>query len=116
LPRAACASNALLFVGYQAEHTLGRRILEHAKKDKIQQIRILGREMLFRAEVFKMNGLSAHADRPGLQAFVEAHARSLKNAFIVHGEPAAADELAIWVRERTAARTLVPGLGQEVSI
>jgi metallo-beta-lactamase family protein len=108
--------NAILFVGYQAEHTLGRRILEHAKKDKIQQIRVLGREMLFRAEVFKMNGLSAHADRPGLQAFVEAHARSLKNAFIVHGEPAAADELAIWVRERTAARTLVPGLGQEVSI
>jgi metallo-beta-lactamase family protein len=108
--------NAILFVGYQAEHTLGRRILEHAKKEKVQEIRIYGREMLFRAEVLKMNGLSAHADRPGLEAFVRAHARTLKNAFIVHGEPDASEALAGWVRETTAARTIVPGLGQEVSL
>jgi metallo-beta-lactamase family protein len=108
--------NALLFVGYQAEHTLGRRILERAKKEKVQEIRVLGREMLFRAEVTKMNGLSAHADRPGLEAFVRAHARTLKNAFIVHGEPDAAEALAGWVHETTMARTIVPGLGQEVGI
>jgi metallo-beta-lactamase family protein len=108
--------NAILFVGYQAEHTLGRRILEHAKNQTVQEIRVLGRPMTFRAEVFKMNGLSAHADRPGLEAFVRAHARSVKNAFIVHGEPDAAEALAGWVRETTAARTLVPGLGQEVGI
>jgi metallo-beta-lactamase family protein len=108
--------NALLFVGYQAEHTLGRRILERAKKEKVQEIRVLGREMLFRAEVYKMNGLSAHADRPGLEAFVRAHARTLKNAFIVHGEPDAAEALAGWVHETTMARTIVPGLGQEVGI
>jgi metallo-beta-lactamase family protein len=64
----------------------------------------------------KMNGLSAHADRPGLEAFVRAHARTLKNAFIVHGEPDASEALAGWVRETTAARTIVPGLGQEVSL
>jgi metallo-beta-lactamase family protein len=108
--------NAILFVGYQAEHTLGRRILERAKKEKVQTIRLYGREMLFRAEVYKMNGLSAHADRPGLEAFVRAHARSVKNAFVVHGEPDAAEALAAWVRETTMARTLVPGLGQEVRI
>jgi len=108
--------NALLFVGYQAEHTLGRRILERAKKEKVQEIRVLGREMTFRAEVYKMNGLSAHADRPGLEAFVRAHARTLKNAFIVHGEPDAAEALAGWVHETTMARTIVPGLGQEVGI
>jgi len=108
--------NALLFVGFQAEHTLGRRILERSKQDKTQQIRVHGRDMTFRAEVFKMNGLSAHADRPGLQAFVQAHARTLKNAFIVHGEPAPAEELATWVRDTTLARTLVPGLGQEVTL
>lgn len=107
--------NAILFVGYQAEHTLGRRILEH-RHDKVQEIRVHGRPMLFRAQVFKMNGLSAHADRPGLQAFVNAHARTLKNAFLVHGEPDAAEDLARWVRETTLARTLVPGLGQEVGI
>jgi metallo-beta-lactamase family protein len=108
--------NALLFVGYQAEHTLGRRILERARLEKAQTIRVHGREMLFRAEVFKMNGLSAHADRPGLQALVEAHARTLKNAFVVHGEPDAAEDFAKWIRETTMARTLVPGLGQEVSL
>jgi metallo-beta-lactamase family protein len=107
--------NAILFVGYQAEHTLGRRILEH-RQEKVQEIRVHGRPMLLRAEVFKMNGLSAHADRPGLEAFVRAHARTLKNAFLVHGEPDAAEDLAKWVRETTAARTMVPGLGQEVSI
>ena len=107
--------NAILFVGFQAEHTLGRRILEH-RKDRVQEIRVHGRPMLLRAEVFKMNGLSAHADRPGLEAFVRAHARSLKNAFLVHGEPDAAEDLARWVRETTQARTMVPGLGQEVSL
>jgi metallo-beta-lactamase family protein len=107
--------NAVLFVGYQAEHTLGRRILEH-RKEKVQEIRVHGRPLLFRAQVFKMNGLSAHADRPGLEAFVRAHARSLKNAFMVHGEPDAAEEMAKWVRETTLARTMVPGLGQEVGI
>lgn len=107
--------NAILFVGYQAEHTLGRRILE-ARKERTQEIRVHGRPMTLRAEVFKMNGLSAHADRPGLEAFVRAHARTVKNAFLVHGEPDAAEDLAKWVHDTTAARTLVPGLGQEVSI
>jgi len=107
--------NAILFVGYQAEHTLGRRILE-GRKDRVQEIRVHGRPMTLRAQVFKMNGLSAHADRPGLEAFIRAHARSLKNAFVVHGEPDAAEALAKWVRDTTMARTLVPGLGQEVGI
>jgi len=107
--------NAILFVGYQAEHTLGRRILEN-RKEKVQEIRVHGRPMTLRAQVFKMNGLSAHADRPGLEAFIRAHARTLKNAFLVHGEPDAAEALAGWVRDTTMARTLVPGLGQEVSI
>jgi len=107
--------NAILFVGYQAEHTLGRRILEN-RKERVQEIRVHGRPMTLRAQVFKMNGLSAHADRPGLEAFIRAHARTLKNAFLVHGEPDAAEALAGWVRDTTMARTLVPGLGQEVTI
>ena len=64
--------NAILFVGYQAEHTLGRRILE-GRKEKTQEIRVHGRPMILRAQVFKMNGLSAHADRPGLEAVSYTH-------------------------------------------
>lgn len=103
--------NMILFVGYQAEGTLGRRILEGQRL-----IRVYGREVTLRAEVAKMDGLSAHADRPGLEAFVNAHARTLKHAFVVHGEPSASDAFAGWIRDTTGARTLVPGLGQETDL
>jgi metallo-beta-lactamase family protein len=107
--------NAILFVGYQAEHTLGRRILE-ARGQKTQEIRVYGQPLTLRAEVFKMNGLSAHADRRGLEAFVNAHARTLRNAFVVHGEVEQAEGLARWIRERTAAKTSVPGLGDVAEV
>jgi metallo-beta-lactamase family protein len=103
--------NCILFVGYQAEFTLGRRILEGAKR-----VRIYGREIELRAEVAKMNGLSAHADRPGLEALVRAHAKTLKHAFVVHGEPAPAEALAGWIRETTMAKTSVPALGETAEL
>jgi metallo-beta-lactamase family protein len=107
--------NAILFVGYQAEHTLGRRILE-GRAQKTQEIRVHGRPLTLRAEVLKMNGLSAHADRGGLEAFVRAHARTLRNAFVVHGEVEQAEGLADWIRGATAAKTSVPGLGDAAEI
>ncbi|HYE99083.1 MAG TPA: MBL fold metallo-hydrolase [Planctomycetota bacterium] len=103
--------NMILFVGYQAEGTLGRRIL-----DGQRLIRVYGREVSLRAEVAKMDGLSAHADRPGLEAFIQAHARTLKHAFVVHGEPAASDALAGWIRRATMARTAVPALGETAEV
>jgi metallo-beta-lactamase family protein len=103
--------NLILFVGYQAEYTLGRRILEGQK-----QVRVYGREVELRAEVARMNGLSAHADRGGLEAMVRSHARTLKDVFVVHGEPAQSDAFAAWVRETTMARTHVPALGDAVSL
>jgi predicted metal-dependent RNase len=63
-----------------------------------------------------MNGLSAHADRGGLEAMVRAHARSLKDVFVVHGEVAQAEAFANWARETTMARTHVPALGEAASI
>jgi len=103
--------NMILFVGYQAEHTLGRKIL-----DGLRQIRVHGREIELRAEVVKMDGLSAHADRPGLEEFIRAHARTLKDCFVVHGEVDAAEAFSKWVHEATMARSLVPGLGMEVDL
>jgi len=105
------ARNALLFVGYQAEHTLGRKIQEG-----LRHIRVLGREMELRAEVARMDGLSAHADRPGLEEFIRAHARTLRDCFVVHGEVDAAEAFSTWVHETTMARSLVPGLGMEVNL
>ena len=105
------ARNLILFVGYQAEYTLGRRILEGQKL-----VRVYGREVEIRAEIAKMNGLSAHADRGGLEAMVRAHARTLKHVFVVHGEVAQAEAFAGWARETTMANTHVPALGETVTL
>jgi len=101
--------NAILFVGYQAEHTLGRRLLEGRR-----QVRVLGRDLHVAAEILRMDGLSAHADRGGLRDFVRATARTLRRAFVVHGEPVPARALADWIREATGAQTILPVLGESV--
>lgn len=103
--------NCILFVGYQAQGTLGRRILDGAR-----HVRIYGRDTDLRAEVVKMEGLSAHADRDGLETLVGATRRTLKDAFIVHGEQDQAEAFGEWVKDKTGARTLVPGLGMKVSL
>lgn len=74
--------NILLFVGYQAEHTLGRRIVEGERN-----VKVFGEPLHVGAEVRSIEGLSAHADRRGLLAY----ARKLggappKRTFLVHGE------------------------------
>lgn len=103
--------NCIVFVGYQAEGTLGRRIL-----DGQRHVKIYGKEADIRAEVIRFEGLSAHADRGGLESFVSATRGTLRDAFVVHGEPEQSEAFAGWVHENTAARTLVPGLGQQVTL
>jgi metallo-beta-lactamase family protein len=73
--------NTILIVGFQAQHTLGRRIVERR-----QRIRILGVERDLRARVEVMNAFSAHADRNDLLAFARACAGA-REMFLVHGEP-----------------------------
>ncbi len=72
--------NLILITGFQAEHTLGRRIVNGDS-----EIRILGEEYPLRATVYTVNGLSAHADRTGLLDFTRAMG-TVKRAFCVHGE------------------------------
>jgi metallo-beta-lactamase family protein len=73
----------VLIVGFQAEHTLGRRIVE-----KRPEVSIFGRPHRLRAEVVVMNEFSAHADEPGLLDFVGTLDRDrLDTVFLVHGEP-----------------------------
>lgn len=70
----------LVVVGYQAEGTLGRRIVEGAKSVKIH-----GREVEIRAQVHTINGFSAHADQDDLLAWIASTGRA--RAYLVHGEP-----------------------------
>jgi metallo-beta-lactamase family protein len=79
------AKNAVLIVGFQAPHTLGRRIVERR-----QRVKIFGVERDLRAEVVVLNGFSAHADQKDLLEFVAgARDRSgkLRRVILVHGEP-----------------------------
>ena len=89
---AADPRNTILIVGFQAEHTLGRRIVERQPV-----LKIFGDEVPLRAQVEVLNGYSAHADRTELTAWLEAVRRTsphLAHVWLVHGEPDAQDPFA----------------------
>jgi metallo-beta-lactamase family protein len=73
--------NIVLFVGFQAEHTLGRRIV-----DGERDVKIFGEHTRIEAEVKSIEGLSAHADRHGLLEYAKKLVRPPKRTFLVHGE------------------------------
>lgn len=82
--------NTILIVGFQAEHTLGRRIVERQP-----MLRIFGDEVPLRAQVEVINGYSAHADRTELTAWIDsvkASSPRLGAVWLVHGEPEVQDE------------------------
>lgn len=103
--------NTILFVGYQAENTLGRRIVDGANR-----VKIFGEEYTVRAQIERAEGFSAHADRDELLNWTKPIARGLKGAFVVHGEPQAADSLADGLRSIGVRNVLAPTLGQCVEL
>jgi metallo-beta-lactamase family protein len=104
-------ANTVLFVGYQAQNTLGRRILDGAKR-----VRILGDEYVVRARVERVDGFSGHADRDGLLDWVKPRARDLKGVFVVHAEEAAADALVQGMHEIGIRNAIAPVYGQTVNL
>ena len=103
--------NTILFVGYQAESTLGRRIEDGAKR-----VKIFGDEYAVRAQIARADGFSAHADRDELLGWVNPIASGLKGVYIVHGEPQASDALAEGIRGLGVKNVLAPMLGQCVEL
>ncbi|MFO0946373.1 MAG: MBL fold metallo-hydrolase [Planctomycetota bacterium] len=100
--------NTILFVGYQAEHTLGRRILDGA-----EFVSILGYDRKVRAKTERMEGFSAHADRNELLAWA-AQVRSrgaVEKFFLVHGEDEAPRSLAQGLRDQGALQVTIPRRG-----
>jgi len=85
LPRRECA---VLFTGFQAEGTLGRRIVDGARS-----VRMFGETIPVHASVHTLGGLSAHAGQDSLMAWLRAVPRRPKAAFVAHGEPEAAHAL-----------------------
>lgn len=99
--------NCVLFVGFQGEHTLGRRIQEGA-----DSVKIFGEMVACRAEVETISGYSAHADKNELRSWVKALGGPIKRAFVVHGETEAAAAMAVILKECGVAEVTIPRLGE----
>lgn len=97
----------IALVGYCAEHTLGRRILERRPR-----VKIFGVLHELHAEVVALEGFSAHADRDGLVAYAAAAAP--RTIVLVHGEAPAQDALDAALRARGFADVRVPAAGERV--
>ena len=107
------AAIAILVVGFMAEHTLGRRIVERRPF-----LRIFGTEVPLKAEVAILDGYSAHADRTELTAWldaVKATSPSLTRVLLVHGEPPAQDALSASLAA-SGYHVTVPAAGDQVRL
>jgi metallo-beta-lactamase family protein len=105
--------NTVMIVGYQAEHTLGRRLVEQRAR-----VRIFGVERERRAEVAVLNGFSAHADQNDLLDFAEAvrQAGPLRSVALVHGEPQPRNALKALLEERAFPDVLTPARGDRLDL
>lgn len=104
--------NTILIVGWQAPHTLGRRIVEKQKR-----VRILGSEYDLKAQVETINGFSAHADRDELLEWTGYMQQRPSRTFIVHGEEEASLAFAEALRKQQGFPDVqVPELGQSFTI
>lgn len=102
--------NTVLFVGFQAEGTLGRYILEGAKK-----VKMMGMTVAVKADVAKINSFSAHADYEDILRWVGGFKSKPKKFFIVHGEPKSSKSLKQRL-EKKGFSCYIPKLKESVQI
>jgi metallo-beta-lactamase family protein len=102
---------ALVFVGFQAAGTLGRRIVDGAKT-----VRLFGEVYPVRAKRFTIGGLSAHADQSALLGWLGHFRRPPRATWLVHGEPLAANGLCDSVKSRLGWRAQVAVAGQAIEL
>jgi metallo-beta-lactamase family protein len=105
------ARNTIMIVGYQAEHTLGRRIM-----DGEHRVRIFGEEYNVRADVQVTSGFSGHADRDGLLEWVGGMSKRPQHVYLVHGELAPASALAGSLRQSFGIDAKIPDWKQSFDL
>ena len=105
-------SSTLLIVGYQAAGTIGRRLLEGEKSLHAGR----GEVIPVKAHVETLYGYSAHRDSAGLLELVEGAQDSLKQVFVVEGEPAAANFLTQRIRDYLGLKAIAPSAGDSAEI
>lgn len=102
--------NTVLFVGYQARNTLGRSLVEGAKK-----VKLFGETIHVSAEIKQLPGVSGHADMNGLLKWAEAISGA-KKYFVVHGDANSADSFAQHLRDKLNVDSYAPYSGAEFDL
>lgn len=105
----ADSSTTVLFVGYCAENTLGRRI-----RDGEREVPILGGRYKVRAQIETVDSFSGHADHSELLDYFDRTTGAKSRVWLVHGEPEASNSLAAALRQKHPSPVEVARLGDEV--
>jgi len=108
LGRSECA---VVIIGFQAAGTLGRRLVDGAKR-----VRIFGDDVAVRARIHTIGGLSAHADRDALLGWLHGFRRAPRRTFVVHGEAETARGFAETIGEQLGWTAEAPTAGQQVDL
>lgn len=95
--------NGVIMVGYQAEGTRGRRLL-----DGEPEVKIYGIEVPVKAKIYQIEGLSAHADQDELMEWAEGFCDKPKLTFLIHGEKESAEALSNKLQEELGWNTAIP--------
>ena len=105
--------NSVVIVGFMAQHTLGRRLVERRK-----EVKVFGIVREVRAQIHVLNGLSAHADKDDLVKFADdtARAGNLKSVILVHGEATAQESLAAALAERGLRNIVTARRGEKLEL
>ncbi len=102
--------NALVFVGYQVEGTLGRKLVDGAKK-----INIYGEDIIVKAKVHTINGFSAHADQNGLIEWMNKFSK-LDKIFLIHGERNKQEIFQKEIEKRLGKKAHIVKYGEKIGI
>ena len=94
--------SSIVFVGYQAEGTLGRKLVEGA-----QEVTLFGEKIKVNAQIHNLEGFSGHADRDGLLEWLGGFRQEPKHIFLVHGENDSKEDFAKTVKEQLGYEPVV---------
>ncbi len=105
------ARNSVLVVGFMAQHTLGRKLVEGEKL-----VKVFGEEYSVEASINVINGFSAHADSDALVNYAEEVGSTAKSIFLVHGESDQCKMLADRITDRIDKTSIIPALGESFEL
>lgn len=104
-------NSSIVFAGYQAKGTLGRRILDGEKK-----VKIFGEEIFINSNIYNLDGLSGHADKNGIIEWISAFRKKPNKIFLTHGEEESLSALYHEIKEELGIDVEIAKLGETIDI